>query len=130
LEKGYVAVIDKKKANTEFDIFNLSNYNFLKGIQLQRPKLQKAYAIRHNAGSQYDLKQGNLIANGIIKWFSFEKKEMDKSLFSELPDLLDNKSDESLLHLSAYISDFCLSTWQHIDLRIEVCRRLIANIYK
>jgi hypothetical protein len=129
-DTGYIAILNQKKAYENFEIFNLSEYKFLKGIQLKRPKLQEAYAIRHKAGNAYDLKQKHLIDDGVIRWFSFTKCENDQKLFSDLSHILDNTSDESILFLADYITNFCISTWQPLDLRIEVCNRLLKKIFE
>lgn len=124
---GLICSMDKQKASENGDLFNLQNYTIAPELQLERPKKQKAFALRHHPGLPLDLKSREARGMFGIKWYAFRKIGYEKYL-EKYKHILEVDNDRAALYILACVADFGLR-WPQADIGITTLRKMLKQMY-
>ena len=126
-ELGLICSMDKQKAKANGDLFNLQNYKIAQGLQLERPKKQKGFALRHRPGLPSDLKSQEAREMYGIKWYAFRKIGHEKYL-KKYKYILEVDNDKAALYILMFVADFGLATWQDAVFGIMALRKILEQM--
>lgn len=124
---GLICSMEIAKARKVCDIFNLSEFSLLSGLDLKRPQRQKAYAWRHQPGVPSDLKSDVARRLFGLRWYAFNKNEGAEYLAAH-KGVLHADDDKVALYVISYAAAFGLGTWQQADIGLAALRRILKQM--
>ncbi len=126
-EVGLICTMDPEVARRRAKVFSLSDDVLIPGLEMKRPRKQKAYALLHESGLPYDLKSEEAREVFGLRWYGFYKSGSDHYV-RKYQHILDADNDKAALFVMAYASDLALNSWQPAGIGVSALWHILSQM--
>ena len=124
---GLICTMDPQVARRHTKVLSLGDDVLISGLEMERPRKQKAYALLHQSGLPFDLKSEEAREVFGLRWYGFCKSGSDQYV-RKYQHILDADNDKAALFVMAYASDLALNSWQEASVGVSALRHILSQM--